>query len=71
MNWISVKDSLPEDGERVDVWRGGIFKWRQCEVYFIDDGEEANFYRSSTMDDKLLEVTHWMREPEPPMQEES
>jgi len=58
--WISVKERLPDDGERVLTWgsRGYLF----CEVAYRAYDE---WWRS--MDGIwLFDVTHWMSLPEGP-----
>lgn len=57
--WISVKERLPEEGERVlffcdDVDIGYFFKERGW--HFLDGGDWF----------EINEVTHWMPLPEPP-----
>lgn len=65
MNWISVKDRLPEDEEAVLVY------------YRFDDESKMSFYGILTyyVDEPYphwqhegigLKITHWMPLPEPP-----
>jgi len=62
MEWISVKDKLPEEGENVLIYEeaysevGYLFrgKWRSMETDFCGEPYE------------LEDVTHWMYLPEPP-----
>lgn len=65
MNWISVKDRLPEDEEAVLVY------------YRFDDESKMSFYGILTYyvydpyphwqhESTGLKVTHWMPLPEPP-----
>lgn len=65
MNWISVKDRLPEDGQVVlvimpkgTVTLGGIRKKTQTWDVFLD------------MAIWTAEPTHWMPLPAPPKEEE-
>lgn len=69
MNWISVKDRLPEDGEEVIAFS------EQNVTAAIYDGPESYggecwtesklFYCDVTFD-HLEHVTHWMPLPDPP-----
>lgn len=58
MDWISVKDRLPDEAEFVLVWGSHAMPWlvQIIEGQFTDveDGEW------------LTGVTHWMPLPEPP-----
>ena len=66
MEWISVNDRLPEDGENVIA----CDKERAvCEAIYDKDGK---FYWSGFWGDwcDVLEATHWMPLPEPPKEEE-
>ena len=58
--WISVKDRLPETGERVLVCIGAVFE------AFIDDGGKWQRYYSAPLNEVLGEPTHWMPLPQPP-----
>jgi len=61
MNWISVKNKLPEQNESVLIFskNGGVAeaRYRETENVFIQ-------YRWSVI--KGNDVTHWMPLPEPP-----
>ncbi len=60
MDWISVKDRLPERLQRVIVYAAGIILSDCC---YLRDG----FYDNNTglkIDPDL--ITHWMPLPEPP-----
>ena len=58
--WISVKDRLPEPGERVLVCIGAVFE------AFIDDAGKWQRYYSAPLNEVLGEPTHWMPLPQPP-----
>jgi len=70
MNWISIKDKLPEIEKYVlvcyknNVFQGYLDEWEHDNCWYIFSG-------SFTLDEvdyniKLDEVTHWMPLPEPP-----
>ena len=58
--WISVKDRLPEAGQRVLVCIGAVF-----EAFIDDDGKWQRYY-SAPLNEVLGEPTHWMPMPQPP-----
>ena len=58
--WISVKDRLPEPGERVLVCIGAVFE------AFIDSAGKWQRYYSAPLNEVLGEPTHWMPLPQPP-----
>ncbi len=57
MNWISVKDRVPEKDQECLTW-DGRFMYIEHFDYMLD--EDACFSQSGTS------VTHWMRLPQPP-----
>jgi hypothetical protein len=62
MNWISVKDRLPENGQRVMIYNGieimdGFNWWKEDDIFQNDYDQEF----------KKQEVTHWMKLPDPPL----
>ena len=69
--WISVKDSLPEEHERVLIW------WKENnpadgpEYYALFGKISSGHWRPEggygNFDDR---VSHWMREPAPPKEKE-
>jgi len=62
MEWISVKDELPENGKYVLCWcslDGYVIDCFDCMV-----GDEAWFY--GTRDEYRSSVTHWMPLPKEP-----
>ena len=67
MEWINVKDKLPENGQQVDVWRGGHMQFRDTEIYYLDDADwDCGFYFDNSFESEVCTVTHWMPLPEPP-----
>lgn len=76
MEWISVKDRLPEIGQRVLVYqKSGVFGGNEIEItYRIDE-----FYESSEeINNQIVwdgqgmcnDIHHWMPLPEPPVSDE-
>lgn len=63
MEWISVKDRLPEDTGYVLAWSP-----RYQEVVIAWYSEEEDFWR--TEDDLAPFPSHWMPLPEPPKETE-
>lgn len=60
--WISVKDRLPEKGERVLCTDGhGVF-----EQYRIERNEIHGEWQRCGLPALLQRVTHWMPLPKPP-----
>lgn len=62
MEWISVKDRLPEDTGYVLAWSP-----RYQEVVIAWYSEEEDFWR--TEDDLAPFPSHWMPLPEPPKED--
>ena len=72
MNWISVKDRLPENINYVFIYCPGldidkdlIIGWyseKYCKGWFMKG------HSSPTLKEKLKKVSHWMEFPEPPFQ---
>lgn len=67
MEWISVKDRLPNEGDIVVAW---LFKKKEpaC-VRFERDKHGPIWYELVTVDrdnDREDLITHWMPLPEPP-----
>lgn len=67
MNWIRVEDSLPPEGESVDVFSKE--EWRQCDVKYTK-GIFQNYVYDYDDDfshmEKIDNVTHWMHSPRHP-----
>ena len=64
MNWISVKDRLPDNsGDYLIVSDGGVYVDRYVSDYMI-------FMYPDQNNEQDLHVTHWMPLPEPPSGEE-
>ncbi len=76
MEWISVKDQLPDDGQYVLVYHSddfhitvGYFESDNVRFYIESDGKK--FYTDSGWETEIPwaqkgSVTHWMPLPEPP-----
>ena len=72
MNWISVKDRLPEEDstkfiiftEGVDVYCGRYYSRNSFnrESFFIVESQNGHIFNDSN-------VTHWMPLPDPPKDE--
>ena len=70
MNWISVKDQLPEEGETVLCYRKIIVSGWLCKNYCPNEKKRKGWHcdwsgieRSMF---KRFPVTHWMPLPNPP-----
>jgi len=64
MEWISVKDRLPEEGKLVLAFEPGE---RMRVDYIINfPAETPEFIWSNVRDDNNSKTTHWMLLPEPP-----
>ncbi len=80
MNWISVKDRLPEEGKKVKFlhqayeFEGeyvGKMNWADCNPFFCSNTPDKPMptFRGSQNNKGLvttMNVTHWMPLPEPP-----
>ena len=72
MGWISVKDRLPENLEKV------LFLWvydeilKNLSVGYMADGEWSIYlpYTSFDLNGEYIEVTHWMPLPDCPKDKE-
>jgi len=67
MEWISVKDKLPYEGQVVIAWNEGIdgvysIFWE--EVYY-SEGEWIRSQEEEFDDIKLKHITHWFEPTEP------
>ena len=71
-NWISVKDRLPENDDRVLVWENKFGTSRPLEngcwefAYYDGKWEDMNLKDYENNADYIL-ITHWMPLPPPPM----
>lgn len=61
MEWISVKDRLPEIGEKVLAYRPSMYYTVVQTIYYGVEGWENGYDLSGNM-----VITHWMPIPEPP-----
>ena len=62
MNWISVKERLPEDEERVLIFADGEIHLMTYNSYWHDFTSIEDCFEET-------KVTHWMSLPEPPKEE--
>lgn len=65
MDWISVKDRLPEPHRMVIVYVANRAGWWNIETDFLN----LNGSWASNADSDWHIVTHWMPLPEPPKEE--
>ena len=63
MEWISVKERLPEDRKPVLVYTGGGFI---CKAYWFNTNDSIEWISFVNFEDIEEYVTHWMPLPEPP-----
>lgn len=71
MQWVSVADRLPDEGQSVDIWvaKGYGHPGRSADViYREDDGER--WFEIGDMTFDLEEVSHWMPLPPSPKEED-
>lgn len=61
--WISVEERLPDDYERVLVWRSHI---NDVDVF---DGRSVQIRCETAEMRRIHGITHWMPLPEPPKEE--
>ena len=71
MDWISVKDRLPEHGEEVDIFTDILIGYWITDCIFIDptkygDNDEKHFCDENDQIYDINHVTHWMPIPDPP-----
>ena len=67
-DWISVKDRLPEDKNRVLVWYMG----RRYEMPLFAEWDRSQWWdhEGLAFGDYSKHITHWQPLPEPPEAEE-
>jgi hypothetical protein len=66
MNWISVKDKLPENSDYVLV---KILGYNEFVVGFYDEGWIVSEYGKNTPGEEFFDselINHWMPIPKPP-----
>lgn len=69
--WISVKDRLPEHGQKVLLYNKNEFNGK-LEIRFGSKHIGHNeWYSSDAYEDEIFTITHWMPLPEPPANEKS
>jgi hypothetical protein len=69
MEWISVKEALPIDGQLVlgyGLWNGEINGAGDMMVSSGQYRDGSVLIESDCYDARLLGITHWMPLPEPP-----
>lgn len=67
--WISVKDRLPEDGQKVLAFGGGERRYYCVAKFFKHFNDGGDFWHLGAKDRKYspgYKITHWMPLPEPP-----
>ena len=65
-SWISVKERLPKDGQRVISSYAGVYDYRIV-TFWKDGGDNAHFGTHNDLDGKGSQpATHWMALLEPP-----
>lgn len=66
MEWISVKDRLPEKGQEVTAWRmfGGDYWHYQIITFWIEKRTPCWRYQDNWV--SFHSITHWMPLPKPP-----
>lgn len=65
MEWISVKDKLPEENQNCIIWTGSAF---MSAFYLGNDKWWLDYYdRTQTVTSDWF--THWMPLPEPPKED--
>lgn len=65
MEWISVKDRLPEEGVLVLRYGNDVKKFDVDYIITFDHPHEPYIW-ARLLVDEYLKVTHWMPLPEPP-----
>lgn len=71
--WADIKDSQPEDGERVITWnnkfneaRIQVFN-RECECWDTEDGDDIEWPLDATTKDGRPIIQYWQPLPEKPL----
>jgi Protein of unknown function (DUF551) len=67
MEWISVKDRLPEEGKRVlNVRQIGLnhLEYEVDYIIFLEYNPETPYIWSRELDDNFAKVSHWAEIPE-------
>ena len=66
MEWVSVKDRLPEDKTNVLMRISVLQKFNVCEGCYVGSGEWVDCWCSKTGKGTGYEVLHWMPLSPPP-----
>lgn len=73
MNWISVKDRLPDDSEDVLIYFKKKIRYDHLRIAYHSKNGASNWNlpsgTSPYIQDKLKSVTHWMPLPDKPAEE--
>lgn len=72
MEWIDIKETHPEDGQRVLTWntkfgeaRIQVFN-KECHCWDMEDGDDIEFSLDATKKDGTLIIRYWQPLPEKP-----
>jgi len=69
MEWISVEDKLPKDGQDIFTWDGAnrcIDKFTEGESHNFKIAEMVMSFGDGDTEESPDKVTHWMPLPDPP-----
>lgn len=63
MNWISVEEQLPKEGQHVLIY--GFRGYEVDYIIFVDE-ERNKYIWAKVLDHERDFITHWMELPKPP-----
>lgn len=61
MEWISVKDRLPDNDASIITWNGV-----ERSFDYFDKGKSENESLRAAVGIRFIKITHWMLSPPPP-----